>query len=83
MKRTWTPLLLLLLGFVLLLPVGCLPYGQREVPNPTRSGGVGVKEVVDKREPAYLIAVDGTECTVVAATFNRTRIGQRVFCVWR
>jgi hypothetical protein len=81
MTRTWTSPLLLALLF--LGPVGCLSIGQREAPSPTRAGAVGVKRVVDKREPAYLIAADGTECTVAAATFNRTRVGQRVFCAWR
>jgi hypothetical protein len=77
-------LLILPLPMLLLtLPAGCAMYRQREAPSPTRSAGVAVKQVVDKREPAYLIAIDGTECTVSAARFNRTELGQRVLCAWR
>ena len=40
------------------------------------------KQVVDKKEPAYLVATDGTTCTVDAKRFEKTQLGQRVICKW-
>jgi len=44
--------------------------------------GLGWKEVTGKREPHFLIARDGTECTVTAAKWEEFPIGTKAFCVW-
>ncbi len=41
------------------------------------------KQVVDKREPAYLVATDGTTCTVDAKRFAKTEVGKSVLCAWQ
>ena len=46
-------------------------------------GGPGRKTVSAKEEPLTLVALDGTECTVTSAKFNRTKIGDMVWCAWR
>ncbi len=41
------------------------------------------KQVVDKKEPAYRVATDGTTCTVDAERFKKTELGKRVLCAWQ
>lgn len=43
----------------------------------------GWKMVMQKVPPAYLVAVDRSECTVSAERYEKTREGDNVFCVWR
>src|SRR5690606_1692345 len=43
----------------------------------------GWKMVMEKVPPAYLVAVDRSECTVSAERYEKTREGDNVFCVWR
>lgn len=63
------------------------PPPGNAVPQPDDDGrplfGPGLKGVVAKREPTYLIAGDATECTVSPERFRRVEIGERVFCTWR
>jgi hypothetical protein len=40
------------------------------------------KPVSAKRDPAYSIAVDGTECTVPKKRYDKIKIGDNAFCVW-
>jgi hypothetical protein len=85
--RPTIPPLLLVLPFCVLL-TGCVmlqPLKKREPDTAlTRNtAGIGFKQVTDKREPAYLVAMDGTECTVSREAFRKVRVGESVFCVWR
>jgi hypothetical protein len=41
------------------------------------------KEVAEKRDVNRLIARDGTMCTVSAAVFQATAVGDRVTCLWQ
>ncbi len=43
---------------------------------------VASKVVVDKREPVYLVAGDGTTCEVSRKQFERVRIGDDILCAW-
>lgn len=42
-----------------------------------------LKRVTGKEEPATLIAVDRSECTVTADRFRKTSVGDKVLCDWR
>jgi hypothetical protein len=56
------------------------------LPNRLQMGGrdgLGNKVVSGKEEPATLVAVDGTLCTVPAPRFDRIKPGDRVWCNWR
>lgn len=44
--------------------------------------GPGNKTVTAKEEPATLVAVDGTQCLVTPARFDRVKTGDRVWCNW-
>ncbi len=48
----------------------------------TPSTGLGRKKVVDKRDPAWLVAADRTKCSVSADKYERTAIGDKVVCAW-
>lgn len=61
---------------------GCATLVPLRRPNPMQGAGVGMKEVVEKREPNYLIAVDRTECVVSRSRFNKVERGSRVLCRW-
>jgi hypothetical protein len=41
------------------------------------------KPVIGKREPAQLVAEDGTTCHTTKSKYERARPGQRVWCVWQ
>jgi hypothetical protein len=75
------PTRLVLLLLALLLLSGCIRSGDSYRRSP--AAGVGWKVVMDKRPPAYLVAVDGTECTVSAERFRQVDPGDRVLCAWR
>jgi hypothetical protein len=50
------------------------------------SGGAfsaGPKTVGSKEPPITLVAVDGSHCQVAPDRFERTKIGDRVWCGWR
>lgn len=47
-----------------------------------KASSVFAKPVSAKRDPVYLIAVDGTECTVPKKRFDKIKVGDNVFCVW-
>ncbi len=58
-----------------------LPMPRTLTPDTPR-GGTGWKHVAEKRDPVYLVAVDGTECTVSRGRFERVERGDRVLCSW-
>ena len=70
MRYRWIP--------VLLLCSCSLPWTQGR----SRTT-VGWKQVMEKREPVYLIAIDRTECTVTKEKFAQIKPGDSVFCAWR
>lgn len=70
----------LLLVAAVLIVSGCATINSnRDGTNPA----IGWKVVMEKSAPAYLIAVDRSECTVPTDRFERVAIGDRVFCAWR
>jgi hypothetical protein len=58
-----------------------LPMPRTLTPDTPRAG-TGWKHVAEKRDPVYLVAVDGTECTVSRGRFERVERGDRVLCSW-
>jgi hypothetical protein len=73
-------------------PVGPGMGGEPSLPDPrgpagrlidTLTSGAARKEVAGKEEPATLIAVDRTRCTVTPDRFRDVRTGEFVWCVWR
>jgi hypothetical protein len=70
MRYRWIP-------FVLLLGACSSPFSQG------RQSTVGWKQVLEKREPVYLIAVDLSECTVTKERYAKINPGDNVFCNWR
>jgi hypothetical protein len=74
------PLSVLLTGCVMLQP---LKKREPDTALTRNTAGIGFKQVTDKREPAYLVAMDGTECTVSRGAFQKARVGESVFCAWR
>jgi hypothetical protein len=66
---------------ILLLFSGCVRSGDYYRTSP--AAGIGWKVVMETRPPAYLVAVDGTECTVSAERFKQVNAGDRVLCAWR
>ena len=96
--RITLPLLLVLAGCLPYArqrsrPVGPGMGGEPALPDPrggaagrvidTLLSGAARKEVAGKEEPATLIAVDRTRCTVTADRFRDVRTGDVVWCVWR
>jgi hypothetical protein len=73
--------LALLMGLLLLTSCISLPVPGRGVQESRET--LSSKVVVEKREPNLLLAMDRTECVVPQARFERTRVGDRVFCHWR
>jgi hypothetical protein len=45
-------------------------------------GMIGWKTVMRKMDPVYLIAVDGSQCTVTEEKFKKAKEGERFFCAW-
>jgi hypothetical protein len=80
MKRRLLFLLLLLISA--LVVSGCATMSPLRTQSPVRSSGVGMKQVAEKREPNYLIAIDRTECTVSRQSFDKVKVGSRVLCLW-
>lgn len=77
MKRTLAVCLLAgAVGGCALLPGGGPQLGSSQ-------GGWGRKTVEAKEEPATLVAMDGTLCTVTATKFRNAKTGDRIFCYWR
>jgi hypothetical protein len=81
MRRKLTAFGLVLTAVV---TAGCLsrPYAKNGS-DFVKSSGLGWKHVQSKREPIYLIAADGTECTVSKERFARVQPGESALCVWR
>lgn len=81
MRRTFTAVAIMLTSVT---ATGCLPraYGQNG-DQTFKSSGLAWKHVHSKREPVYLIAVDGTECTVSKERFAKVKPGESALCVWR
>jgi hypothetical protein len=48
----------------------------------TPAAAVARREVVAKEPPSALLAQDGTRCTVDPEKYERTKVGDRVLCVW-
>lgn len=69
-----------LVGLLLLSTSCALPFKNEEMNRTT--AGLTWKPVSDKRDPVYLIAVDGTECTVSAKRYQKVKRGDNVFCLW-
>lgn len=46
-------------------------------------GGWGTKTVSAKEEPATLVAPDGTLCIVTQPRYQKAKLGDRVWCLWR
>jgi hypothetical protein len=44
--------------------------------------GYAIKRVIDKQEPAVLVADDGSVCRTSAERFTRTSVGRWIACVW-
>jgi hypothetical protein len=59
-----------------------MPQDNTPMKGSTSTGSLGRKPVSAKREPTYLIAVDGTECTVSIKKFKKVKVGDAVFCLW-
>ncbi|HEY0810657.1 MAG TPA: hypothetical protein VGD49_10880, partial [Longimicrobiales bacterium] len=71
-----------LLVLTALMGSGCLPRQFQNDSSIKSSGSLGRKPVVGMREPTYLIAIDGTECTVSKKKFAKVKVGDAVFCLW-
>ncbi len=67
---------------VLTLSAGCAlaPFKNEEMNRAT--AGLTWKPVSAKRDPVYLIAVDGTECSVSKKRYDKVKRGDNVFCLW-
>ena len=79
MRRT---LSLLSVLFVAVILTGCaFPLLERD-PAFNKGSGLNVKPVSAKRDPAYLIAVDGSECTVSKKRFDKVKVGDNQLCLW-
>lgn len=55
-----------------------LPWSKSGQPTP----GLARKPVARKEAPHSLYAADRTRCTVSEEKFNRTGLGDQVWCVW-
>lgn len=71
-----------LLVVTVLMGSGCLPRQFQNDSSMKSSGSLGRKPVAGMREPTYLIAIDGTECTVSKKKFAKVKVGDAVFCLW-
>lgn len=77
MSRTLAALAPLALACI--LTAGCFIFpGSRR-----NADGLGWKAVMEKREPVYLIAIDGTECTVSSERWAQAKPGRQFFCHWQ
>ena len=47
-----------------------------------KASALTVKPVNGKREPNYLISIDGTECTVSKKRFDKVKVGDNQLCLW-
>ena len=73
---------------------GCMPHVPPLSPPPTHPGRNGLrpdstyggfimsKRVADKRPPTTLVSTDAFTCTVPEATWNGTKLGDAVRCLW-
>src|SRR5690606_38508150 len=68
------------------LPVLCLAIGLSGCfwarGSGEARGMIGWKTVMRKMDPVYLIAVDGSQCTVTEEKFKKAKEGERFFCAW-
>ena len=55
-----------------------LPGGE---PGPRQA--LSRREIAGKREPAELVATDGSTCHVSLSRYEKSRVGSRAWCVWR
>jgi hypothetical protein len=70
----------MLIGMLALVLAGC---GARYPVQVGPQTGWGYKTVQAKEEPATLVALDESTCTVTPARFQRVNIGDRVTCHWQ
>ena len=55
--------------------------GQR--PRESSEANLSRKRVDSKADPATLIAIDGSRCTVTESRYRDTKVGDNVTCDWR
>lgn len=48
-----------------------------------KNSSLNWKIVMSKRDPVYLTAPDGTECTVSRKRFDKIKSGDSVLCLWQ
>ena len=60
-----------------------LPSPAGQPASAQSTANMSLKRVAGKEEPATLIAVDRSECTVTSDRFRSTRVGDHVLCDWR
>lgn len=51
-------------------------------PDSTYGGFIMSKRVADKRPPTTLVSTDAFTCTVPESTWNATKLGDAVRCLW-
>jgi hypothetical protein len=67
---------------ILVLSTGCMgPAFQNDGLN-RKASGLARKPVSAKRDPVYLISVDGSECSVPKKRYDKIKRGDAVFCLW-
>jgi hypothetical protein len=70
--------------FVAIMGSSCVvsaPFEKQSTLTNT-AGGLAWKPVSAMRDPVYLIAIDGTECTVSKKKYAKIKVGDNVFCLW-
>jgi hypothetical protein len=81
MRRTFTSVVVIL---TCAAAAACSPHAFAKNGNQNyKSSGLALKHVEAKREPVYLIATDGSECTVSKERFAKTKRGDSALCIWR
>lgn len=76
----WRTRARLALAATAMIGAGCasLPWGERG----SRGNAVGWKMVMEKVPPAYLVALDRSECVVTEKRWKKIDEGDQVFCAW-
>lgn len=71
---------------MLVLVIAVCSFSGCALPPRLQAGGgtgPGYKTVSAKYAPSTLVAFDGSECRVTAGRFERTQVGDRIWCFWR
>jgi hypothetical protein len=76
--KTWSCLLLIALA-----ASACATGGRSRPLTEDGRTGLAMKTVASKVDPAYLVAMDRTTCTVSGERYRQVRVGQRVLCDWK